>query len=201
MKSKFTKTICMVILIASYVGVFFVMSIMDLTNTKDVREATIDVAGELLIVENSVNGIIPIGKDYYYIGVDADEGSIYTIHAGKNWLEQNFDEDGFAVGDGVTMKGLCKRASKYNVEKELADRVSQVASESGWTLAIVPGYVIESNYVQDAVVKLIAGVLIFAIGIIIFVSRKRSEVFPAWVPKVVLVLSILALIFAMWAIL
>lgn len=201
MKNKFLKTILIVILTASFVGVFFVMSIMDLLNTKDVHEVTINAAGQLLVIENSINGIIPTGKDYYYIGVDDSVGHIYTIHAGKKWLAGNFDENGIANGDGITVKGLSKRANDFNVEKELANRIYQASDESGYNLALEPGMVLELNYVQDAVVRLIAGILILVVGIIIFVFRKRSEEFPAWARKTFLILFILTLIFALWAIL
>ena len=65
MKNTFLRYLLIIILIASYVGVFFVMSIMDLFNTKDVYEININSAGQLLTIENSINGIIPTGKDYY----------------------------------------------------------------------------------------------------------------------------------------
>ena len=204
MKNKFLKTILYIILAASFIGVFFVMSIMDLTNTKDVHETSIDAAAQLLIVENSINGIIPTGKDYYYIGINEETGGIYTIHAGKKWLTDHFDSNGLANGNSVSIKGLAKRAGDYDVEKELAQRASQVAynaAESGYELALEPGRVLELNYVQDGVVKLTAGVLILAVGIIIFVFRKRTEEFPFWARKAILVLVVLTLIFALWAIL
>ncbi|MBR1700353.1 MAG: hypothetical protein IJ716_00110 [Lachnospiraceae bacterium] len=204
MKNRFLKTILYIILVASFIGVFFVMSIMDLTNTKDVHEISIDAAAQLLIVENSINGIIPTGKDYYYIGINEETGCIYTIHAGKKWLTDHFDSNGMANGNSVSVKGLAKRAGDYDVEKELAQRAGQVAynaAESGYKLALEPGRVLELNYVQDGVVKLTAGVLILAVGIILFVFRKRTEEFPAWARKAILVLVVVTLIFALWAIL
>ncbi|MGN0495308.1 MAG: hypothetical protein ACI4GW_03705 [Lachnospiraceae bacterium] len=200
MNNKFLKTILIIIVTASFIGVFFVMSIMDLLNTKDVYEVNIDVAGELLTVENSINGIIPTGKDYYYVGLNS-EGNIYTIHAGKKWLSDNFDENGIANADSITIKGLAKRASDYEVEKEIANRVYQVADESGYVLALEPGNVLELNYVSDAIIKLIAGILILVLGIIIAIFKKSAEKFPTWARKAILIFFILTLAFALWAIL
>jgi len=200
MKNKFLKSLLIIILVVSFIDVFFVMSIIDLLNTRDVCEVNLEAAGELLIVENSINGIIPTGKDYYYIGL-GNEGDIYTIHAGKKWLSDNFDENGIAYSDSITIKGLAKRASDYDVEKEIANRANQFANESGYNLALEPGYVVELNYVADAIIKLIAGFFILLVGIIIEVFRKRGDEFPAWTGKAVLILFILAIAFALWAIL
>lgn len=201
MKNSVLKKFLIIVLIASYVGVFFVMSIMDLMNTKDVHEVNINLAGELLAVENSINGIIPIGKDYYYVGMDKTKGAIYAIHAGKHWLEDNFDVNGIAHGNSITVKGLSKRARDFKVEKEIANRVYQVADESNGNLAIEPGRVIEVNYVRDAVLKIIAGMLILAVGIIILIFKKRADEMPVWTKKAFLILVVVTLVFALWAIL
>ena len=204
MKNKFLKAILYIILVASFIGVFFVMSIMDLTNTRDIHETSIDQAAQLLVVENSINGIIPTGKDYYYIGINEETGGIYTIHAGKRWLTDHFDSNGMANGNSVSIKGLAKRPGDYDVEKEIAQRAGQVAynaAESGYELALEPGRVLELNYVRDAIVKLTAGILILALVIIIFAFRKRTKEFPAWARQAILVLVVMTLIFALWAIL
>lgn len=204
MKNRVLKILVAIILVVSFIGVFFVMSIMDLMNTKDVYEKHIDAAGELLVVENSINGIIPTGKDYYYVGLNDETGEIYTIHAGKKWLEKNFDQEGNANGNGVSIKGLSKRASDYQVENELANRIRQIADdfgEYGYELAQVPGYVLEINYVRDAIMKLFAGILILGMAALFVVFRKRSDAFPAWTGKAILAGFVIILIFSLWTIL
>lgn len=201
MKNTFLRYLLIIILIASYVGVFFVMSIMDLFNTKDVYEININSAGQLLTIENSINGIIPTGKDYYYVGIDDNKGDIYAIHAGKHWLEDNFDANGIAHDNIITVKGLSKRASDFEVEKEIANRIYQIADESSCNLALEPGMVIEVNYVQDAVLKIIAGMLILVVGIVMLVFKKRADEIPSWTRKTFLILFIVTLVFALWAIL
>ena len=204
MKNRVLKILVAIVLVVSFIGVFFVMSIMDLMNTKDVYERHIDVAGELLVVENSINGIIPTGKDYYYVGLNDETGEIYTIHAGKKWLEKNFDPEGNANGNGVSIKGLSKRANDFKVEKELANRITQIADdfgEYGYELAQVPGHVLEINYVRDAIMKIFAGILILGMAALYVVFKKKADVFPAWTGKAILAGFVLILIFSLWTIL
>lgn len=200
MQNTFLKTILTVILIASFVGVFFVMSIMDLVNTRDIHEIAINRAGQLIVIENSINGIIPTGKDYYYAGVDDSSSAVYAIHAGKNWLSDIFDREGKAIEGEILIKGLSKRASDFRVEQEIASRIYAVAESSELNLGIEPGYVLELNYIRDAVLRLIAGLLILAIGIVMFVFRDRKDELPEWSRKVFLVLFILTIFFALWTI-
>lgn len=187
----------MIFLALIFIAFFFVMSIMDLTNKEDVHETTIDAAGQLLVVENSINGIIPTGKDYYYIGINEASGEVYTIHAGKNWLEKNFDSEGMAKGNGVSIKGLSKSAGDYEVRDELANRTNEL---EGLSFALQAGDVLELNYVRDAVIRLIAGTLITAIAVIAFAVSKRKDTVPSWVSKVITAVVILAIVFVLLAV-
>lgn len=200
MKNRFLKAVVIIITIASFVGVFFVMSIMDLVNTKDVHETTITDAGRLLVVENSINGIIPNGKDYYYVGIDGSTGDIYTIHAGKKWLDDNFTIDGIAKGGGLYIKGLSKSVSDFEVRNEIADRVAQMSQETGCNLALTRGYVLELNYVVDAIIRLIGGVVLTVAVLLVFIFRNRTQELPPLVRKLMVVLFVLALLFALWII-
>jgi len=204
MKNGVLKVICYIIFVAAFIGVFFVTSILDLVNVKDVLEGRVHAAGELLVVENSINGIIPTGKDYYYLAMDEETGTVYTIHAEKSWLSKNFNAEGLSAADGVKIKGLAKKAGDFEVEQELATRVRQFAlnvGDSQVNLAFTPGWVLELHYVRDAVMKLIAGTVLLATGIIGAVFSKRKEEFPAWVGKPLILLFVLALFFGLWAIL
>lgn len=197
MKNKYLKGFLMIFLAFIFIAFFFVMSIMDLTNKKDVYETKIDAAGQLLVVENSINGIIPTGKDYYYIGINEDEGSFYIIHAGKNWLEKNFDSEGFAKGNGVSVKGLAKSAEDYEVRHELVNHTNEL---EGLSFALQAGDVLELNYVRDAVIRIIAGALLIAIAVIAFAVSKRKDTVPSWVSKVITAVVILAIVFVLLAV-
>ena len=65
--------------------------------------------------------------------------------------------------------------------------------------ALTPGYVLELNYVRDSVIKIIAGVLVLAVGAVLFFFKKMREKFPAWAGKAILVLCVCVLFFALWA--
>lgn len=200
MKNKYLKGFLMILLAVIFIAFFFVMSIMDLTNKDDVHETKIDAAGQLLVVENSINGIIPTGKDYYYIGINEDSGEIYTIHAGKNWLKKNFDSDGMAKGNGVKIKGLSKSAGDYEVKDEIASRVNQIKAELGGTFVLESGNVLELNYVRDSIIRIIAGALLIAIAVIAFAVSKRKDTVPSWVSKVITAVVILAMVFVIVAV-
>ena len=86
MKNKSLKIICIILVLAGFLYLFFISSVLDLTNVKDVCEVRVSEAGELLTVENSINGIIPTGKDYYYVCRAADANVLYPVSTGKNWL-------------------------------------------------------------------------------------------------------------------
>ena len=198
-KNSILAKIMLVILAVSFIGVFFVMSIMDLTNKKDVRNVNIGYAGEILVVEHSINGIIPTGKSYYYIGIAEDGEKAYLVQAGKKWLEDNFDSEGRAIQvGGLEINGLEKRASDYKVENELASRASQI---DGISLDTNPGYVIMLNYKRDAIIKLVAGVL----GLLVlaggFLISRQKDVIPLWARRVYLVVFVLCLVFMLKAIL
>lgn len=197
MKNKYLKGFLMILLAVIFIAFFFVMSIMDLTNKDDVHETKIDAAGQLLVVENSINGIIPTGKDYYYIGINEDEGSFYIIHAGKNWLKKNFDSEGFAKGNGVSVKGLAKSAEDYEVRHELVNRTNEL---EGLSFALQAGDVLEINYVRDSIIRIIAGALLIAIAVIAFAVSKRKDTVPSWVSKVITAVVILAMVFVIVAV-
>lgn len=195
-KSVLSKLL-IVILLASFVGVFFVMSIMDLTNTKDVRDVKVKHAYSILTVEHSINGIIPTGKSYYYIGITEDAKAC-LIHAGKNWLEGNFDAEGNATNaEGYKIHALGKRENDYDVEKELLSKVSQL---EGITVDEEIVKILELHYVRDAVLRIVAGIMAIILGIVGFFLYRRKEVVPLWARRTYLVFFVLVLIFALKAI-
>lgn len=194
-KDGILSKILIIIVVASFFGVFFVMSIMDLTNKKDVRDVDINYAYSILTVEHSINGIIPTGKSYYYLGISDDTGKAYIIHAGKSWLDDNFDSNGSALSqEGYHINSLEKRQSDYDVEKELAARAAQV---EGITLDQEFGRVLELNYKRDAILKLIAGVAGLILAFVGFLLYRRKDTVPVLVRRVYLVCFVVVLVFAL----
>lgn len=165
--------ICIGLVVASFVGVFFVTSIMDLVNTRDLQTITLQQATDILTIEHSINGIIPTGKDYYYAGYNQDTKTVYAVHASKHWLTENFDANGNALQQGgYAVKGLVKRARSYEVEQELAARMSQM---DGANQGFEYGRVLESNYMLDALLRLLAGSLILSIIVVGVLLKKKED--------------------------
>ena len=118
------------ILILLGVGVLvylFATAMIALTDRQNVHTVTIHEACGVLELEHSINGLIPIGTDYYYLGVDDETGHGYLIKGSKKWLEKNFDENYQSLQPGgVQIKGLVKTITEYKLERELTDRLSQL---------------------------------------------------------------------------
>ena len=77
-----------------------IMPIVNLTDKENTHTVTINGAGELIVVEHSINGLFPMGKDYYYIGINEENAEAYTIKAPKKWLEKNFNSEHTALTAG-----------------------------------------------------------------------------------------------------
>lgn len=198
MKNDRTKKVVAVFCLILVVLFFFGFSIADLVNKKDVHELEITEAAQILVVENSINGIIPTGKDYYYVGYCKSDDKIYLIHAGKNWLTKNFSSDGRSKDiEGLHIKALEKRAADYEVEKELAVRMQQIDE---LTPALGYGRVLELNYVRDALIKLFAGIMIALTGVIYFLIKKEKVVSDIW-PKALAVSALVTVALVLVAVL
>ena len=198
-KNGILSKLLIIIVVASFFGVFFVMSIMDLANKKDIRDIHIKYAYSILTVEHSINGLIPTGKSYYYLGIADGSGKAYLIHAEKNWLNENFDSDGRSISqEGYHINALEKRQSNYDVEKELTARASQV---EGITLDQEFGRVLELHYKRDAILKLTAGVAGLILALAGFLLYRRKDTVPLWGRRVYLVCFVVVLVFALKTIL
>ena len=91
-----------------------ITGIMNLTNTKDLHSTSITAGMPLLAVEHSINGLIPIGTSYYYLGVNEETSEAYIIRASKNWLKDNFTDDYLPKsGAAMTVTGLAKRVTDF----------------------------------------------------------------------------------------
>lgn len=194
MKEKLRKGI-LILLGIGLLSYLFFGSIMDLANTKDVYTITLKEAAEVLALEHSINGIIPTGTDYYYVGLD-EEDNAYLIKASKKWLRNHFDDNYQALNsNGVPIKGLVKKISDFWTERELEDRLSQL---EGVRFPLGALGCLDLNYMSMAVLKLIDGVLFLAallMGRRIFKNRDAlgTGFIGAWLG--ILVLSLILMLF------
>lgn len=152
-----------VFILVIFVGYLLVTGIGDLINKKDIYTVRIDECVEALAIEHSINGLIPVGTDHYYVGVNDETEEACYIKASKRWYNKNFDGNGYSLTPGgLTITSLAKKASDYDVEKELVARAEQL---EGAEFAIPVNYSLELDYKFNAICKLallvIAGVLAF----------------------------------------
>ena len=179
------KKVLGAVLVLMVVVYLLVTAIMDLTNKEDIRTINIDECFEILEVEHSINGLIPVGKDHYYLGVDDDTYDAVIITASAGWYSKNFDENGTAVQDGgITVTSLAKRVSDYKVRDELVARASQLESLN---YIVPPQNTLVLNYKVSAILKLsliiLAGVLVAAGAVI----TKREDLSKGVAGKLLIV--------------
>lgn len=184
MKEK-AKNIFLIFLAVLCVGYLLVTAILDLTNKADLHTIRVDAAFEIMEVEHSINGLIPIGKDHYYIGVTEETGQAYLIHASKSWFGKHFDDDYLAKdAGGVTLTALAKKVSDYSVSRELASRAEQI---DGVTYPLGTDYCMERSYKSEAILKLVDLVLIAGLAWFGLRFLKNPEAVTAAVRKIYLV--------------
>lgn len=124
MKEKIGSVLFYVIIVGTVAYMAF-SAVSDLTNRRDVHTVTIQEAYSVLQIEHSINGLIPIGTDYYYLGVNDENGDAYLIKASKKWLKNNFDEEFQSKEpNGLQITGLVKKVSDFKTEYELENRLS-----------------------------------------------------------------------------
>jgi hypothetical protein len=176
MKEKLKK-IFAILLCLMFVGYLLCTGVYDLINTKDMRTVNVDECAEALVIEHSINGLIPVGKDHYYLGIDDDTSSAFIIKASNSWYKKNFNAEYQSLTPGgLNITTLSKRIGDYKVRDELASRVSYL-SESNVTFSASPEYCLDMDYKTKAIGKLaLLGLGAILAILIIVISKKKEEV-------------------------
>lgn len=103
-------------------------SINLLTNSSRHKEVTIDMIGGHLEYSHKLEGIIPLGTDHYYIGMNSNTGELYILRAKPSWIEKNFFGGESANPNGYTFTAvdctLSGRDLKDSLEGEVQDVIS-----------------------------------------------------------------------------
>lgn len=193
MKNKFINALLIIFGVAFFLYLA-VSAVMDLNNKNDVFNANIYEAYEILEIEHSINGLIPIGTDYYYLGID-ESGSAYIIKASRNWLKKNFGEDSHSLNaDKVIAKGLVKEISDYEIKDELEYRLAQL---EGVEYPLGMFGCIDLSYVFTAILKLATCLLVIVLTIMgIYIKKtdnKKSILSKIWL--VGLAVSVILILF------
>jgi len=148
-------------------GYLLYTGVSDLLNTKDIYTVNVDECVEVLEIRHTINGLIPAGKDHYYLGVDDDNYSACLIKASKRWYKKNFNDRGDANDPGgLSITVLAKKVSDYDVSKELMSVVNRLGEVD---FSVNPEYVLEIDYKKEAIEKL----ALIAMSVIIVIIAIR----------------------------
>ena len=185
MKSGLQKVLA-VIFIVAFFGYFIGTAIIDLTNKDDVHEFVAVGGFELFEMDNSINGIIPIGTDHYYLVFD-EEYNGYIVKGSHKWYDKNFDSEGETLdANGFELKGLAKRPMSFDLREGLA---SCTAKLTGINYPAGAGNIIYMSYVSAAIGKLLLMLAVIALIVIYSVFLKNGNA-GSGVKKVFLVITI-----------
>ena len=191
------KQVLRIILCAIFIiglGVYLLATaLIDLTNKEDVQTIRLDAAAEVIEVEHSINGLIPMGKDYYYIGINEKNAEAYVIKAPKKWLEKNFNSEHMALeAVGLEITALAKKLD-YEVEREV---YSTLTSLEGVTYPITASYYLDTGYMANIITRLalFAVLLFLVISFLVILKKGTPSVFSKILGIIALVWMIVMLV-------
>lgn len=152
-----------------------ISGVSDLANKKDMKTLNIKYAAPFLDIQHSINGLIPIGTDHYYVAYDEVTDGFYIIKGAKSWMKKNFNSDYEALNpDGLTITSLAKRVSDFDVRREIEYRASEL---EGANYPIGVEMCIMLDYKVKAILKIVdVLLLIFVVGSVkVFGIGRKSE--------------------------
>ena len=193
MKEK-AKNIFLILLVAFFAGYLLVTGLGDLLNKKDLLTVQISEATEILEVEHSINGLIPTGKDHYYLGFNEETGEAYVINGSPKWYRKHFGQDGRATGGSLTVTALAKTVMDFDVREELIARCSGI---TGATLVVGPEYNLVLDYKIAAIIRVLLIPLTLALiyaGYRIAKSRDQISKPVIWAFLIFLVADLIMLL-------
>lgn len=152
MKKK-SRNIFVILLLVFLFVYFLITAILDLTNKKDLHTINLAGAFEILEVEHSIYGLIPVGKEHYYIGIEEDSYNAYIIKASKIWFKNHFDSDYMAKdAGGIRITALAGDVQDYKISEELQSRAEKI-EELNYPLGTE--HCLNMAYKVNAIMKLI----------------------------------------------
>lgn len=200
MKKKL-QTVVLTIFVIVVIAFLAITGINDLTNKDDLYTVRIDAGAEILAVEHSINGLIPIGTDHYYWAINEETMESYVILASKNWGNDTFDEDGYTINSkGTEITGLAKKITDHDILSEITDVLDQV--DEGIELTYPDGRTssLDLNYKKNAYMRLVSAALILILSIVGVVYRNKVDEINPKLTKIYLVVLIVTMILMIVAI-
>lgn len=200
MKKKL-QTVVLTIFVIVVIAFLAITGIKDLTNKDDLYTVRIDAGAEILAVEHSINGLIPIGTDHYYWAINEETMESYVILASKNWGNDTFDEDGYTINSkGTEITGLAKKITDHDILSKITDVLDQV--DEGIELTYPAGRTssLDLNYKKNAYMRLVSAALILILSIVGVIYRNKVDEINPKLTKIYLVVLIVAMILMIVAI-
>ena len=200
MKKKL-QTVVLTIFVIVVIAFLAITGIKDLTNKDDLYTVRIDAGAEILAVEHSINGLIPIGTDHYYWAINEETMESYVILASKNWGNDTFDEDGYTINSkGTEITGLAKKITDHDILSEITDVLDQVDESIELTYPAGRTSSLDLNYKKNAYMRLVSAALILILSIVGVIYRNKVDEINPKLTKIYLVVLIVAMILMIVAI-
>lgn len=128
------------------------------------------INGPIYTVSHTMNGLIPMGTEYYYEIMDSENGTIYFVRASKSFEKYERSD---AV---IKVRGKVRKAdsSMSSWMKETNDTYV----EAGYRTGFVGDPVYIDNYVKTSSILSIVALLLVIVGValIAFSSASRKDV-------------------------
>lgn len=156
--------------------IFLIQGIWGLADKDSHVEVNIDYAYTALEHVDVTRGI-PSGKEYYYIGINTEEETMYLIRADKKWLAKNFDpETHTAHNQSVKVK-----ARAVDTKDKIYQKLKNINSTDNLKFVTGTSVFYDAIYVRVAVMKLIgAAVLVFMTGTTYIFMRSNVLWKKSW---------------------
>lgn len=187
------------VLLAVFVGVLIafwgVSNFEALTGKGEYYEGKIIYAAPMMDVEHTYM-YIPAGREHYYAGLADDGLSVVVIRAGKNWLEENFDEKGLALSEGgIEIKGKYKR-----IHIEAREEIREYfEGTNDFRFPMDSDYCADILYYHYAVLSLIAGALVFlSAGVFYLITEKNLFLQSRYAPHAAIIGLLASLVFFLY---
>ena len=163
-----------IINLARFGGLFGIREPEGFINTGEFVSVNADyVKGPIYTISHSMNGVIPMGTEYYYEVMDSQTGTVYIVRASK-FFEKYERSD--AV---ITIRGKVRKADSAMSSgmKEINDSYI----EAGYQTGFVGDPVYIDNYVKTVSILSIVAFILFVGGVFLLAfsaaARKPANTF------------------------
>lgn len=101
-----------------------------LANSDRKKEVTIDMIGDHLEYTHKFEGLIPLGTDHYYLGMNSQTGEIYILRVSPSWVNKNFNGSDAIDPNGYTFTAVDCKLSESDLKDALEGDVQDVISSA-----------------------------------------------------------------------